>query len=75
MVSKASSSGSIIWEFFGGSDDDNVKAIELLSDGSLLLVGDTKSSDGNLNGNNGSRDGWVVKVNSQGWFGGKRIMG
>ena len=47
---------------FGGSSQDGASAMLLLEDGSILVTGFTVSNDGDVSGNHGSSDGWIVKL-------------
>lgn len=66
-VVKLTSSGSIEWEkSLGGSGDDSGYCIQQTTDGGYILVGTTDSNDGDVSGNHGSSDFWVVKLSSIG---------
>jgi hypothetical protein len=60
-------SGNIVWQkCFGGSNSDyGIKVIET-SDGGYLLGGYTASNDGDVTGNHGSVDYWIVKIDTSG---------
>jgi uncharacterized delta-60 repeat protein len=52
---------------YGGSDDDYANSIQQTSDGGYIIVGSTRSSDGDISdGNNGNSDFWILKLNSDG---------
>ena len=66
-VFKISSKGVLIWEkSFGGSEIDEARAISASHDGNFIVVGDTRSSDGDINLNNGAADIWVLKISTEG---------
>jgi len=66
-VVKLDSSGNIVWQkCLGGSDDDGAKSIQQTSDGGFIVAGYTWSNDGDVSGNHGWCDYWVVKLNSAG---------
>ncbi|MBK9246566.1 MAG: S8 family serine peptidase [Ignavibacteria bacterium] len=66
-VLKLNSNGSIQWEkTFGGSGVDRAQSIKQTSDGGYVMAGFTESNDGNVTGNHGQGDYWVVKLNSSG---------
>ena len=46
----------------GGSSGDVAFDIRQTSDGGYIVVGETKSSDGDVSGNHGDDDVWVVKL-------------
>lgn len=62
-VVKISGSGDLVWEKnYGGSEIDEAHAIISSSDGNYLIVGETRSSDGDIAFNNGAADVWVIKI-------------
>jgi hypothetical protein len=55
--------GDIVWNLvMGGSNNDSFRAISPTSDGGYIVVGTSSSNDGDLPGNNGASDIWVVKL-------------
>jgi len=66
-VVKLSSTGSIDWErCFGGSGFDSARSIYQTYDGGYILVGSTTSMDGDVSGNHGGYDAWVLKLDHSG---------
>jgi Secretion system C-terminal sorting domain len=66
-VVKISSTGVLEWEkCFGGSGYDGANDIQQMPDGSYVVVGQTLSSDGDVVGNHGGSDMWVIKISSSG---------
>ena len=66
-VVKLDSSGTIQWQkCLGGTDNDEAKSIQQTSDGGYIVAGETWSNDGDVSGNHGNSDYWVVKLNSSG---------
>ncbi len=64
---KVSETGEKIWsKTYGGSDDEKGAKITKTSDGGYLLSGYSSSSDGDVSGNEGFHDYWLLKVNSEG---------
>ncbi len=60
---KVDQGGRKEWENrFGGSDDDDAFSIQQISDGGTVMAGVANSSDGDLSGNKGGTDIWVVKL-------------
>ncbi len=63
---------------FGGEGNDSIRCIQPTRDGGWIATGITTSRSGNLTGNYGGEDIWVIKLNSQGkieWqrnYGGRR---
>jgi hypothetical protein len=50
----------------GGNDTDEARAISQTSDGGLIMIGSTGSNNGNVSGNHGGRDIWVVRMDAGG---------
>jgi fimbrial isopeptide formation D2 family protein len=66
-VVKISSAGNIQWQrSYGGSGVESFEKIIALSDGGYLCYGSTSSNDGDVAGNHGMKDLWVVKINQSG---------
>lgn len=64
---KLSINGTVEWQkSMGGSRNDYCYSVELTNDGGYILAGDSESNDGDVSGNHGNRDYWIVKVNSTG---------
>lgn len=64
---KIDSIGSSIWEkYYGGSGLEQAMSVVKTVDGGFLFVGDADSNDGDVSGNHGGQDFWVVKVDSLG---------
>jgi hypothetical protein len=60
-----SSTGSIIRKKnFGGTAEDDVFDLRLLNNEQWVLTGSTGSINGDVTGNHGSTDAWVVKLNT-----------
>ncbi len=57
--------GSLVWEDnIGGSDVDRANSIQQTTDGGYIVAGRSKSDDGDVGGNNGSNDFWIVKLDA-----------
>lgn len=66
-VVKLDASGNIQWQkCLGGSDREEAHAVEQTSDGGYILAGWTWSEDGDVSGNHGNGDAWVVKLDREG---------
>ncbi len=66
-VVKISVTGSIQWEkTFGGSSLDYGYVILQTTDGGFVVCGTSQSNDGDVTGNHGLEDYWVVKLNNLG---------
>ena len=55
--------GNIIWQkCFGGSGNDLANFVHLALDSGFIITGSTTSVDGDVTGNHGQSDVWVVKL-------------
>lgn len=63
-IIKLDSNGNLLWQkSLGGSGDDVPNSIRQTSDGGFIVAGSTLSNDGDVNGNHGNWDYWIVKLN------------
>ncbi len=61
------SEGYVLWEkCYGGTSQDNGYGILETDDENFILTGFTESDDGDVSGNHGESDVWVVKINPEG---------
>ncbi|MBO9199546.1 MULTISPECIES: BACON domain-containing protein [Niastella] len=67
-IAKFSSSGIPEWQKrFGGSGSEQANAVSVAIDGSIYVTGNsTSNNSGDVGKNHGSKDYWVVKLNSNG---------
>lgn len=64
---KISDNGDMIWEkSYGGSSFDAGRHVSASSDNGFILVGSSRSLDGNLTENKGQNDMWLVKIDQIG---------
>ncbi|MEN6513014.1 PKD domain-containing protein [Methanoculleus sp.] len=64
-VVKLDATGNINWQrCLGGLESEWGESVQQAADGGYILTGDTWSNDGDVNGNHGARDAWVVKLAS-----------
>jgi len=57
--------GDITWQrCYGGTDDESAKSIDQATGGEFIVAGMTGSNSGDVSGNNGSYDYWVIRVAS-----------
>jgi len=75
-VVKLDSVGNIVWQnALGGSNYDWAKCVRQTADSGFIVVGTTNSSNGNVIGNHGSNDVWIVKLNKTGKMSWKKCYG
>ena len=66
-VLRIDANGSFVWKKnFGGSEIDLGYAITKTGDGNVIIVGDTRSNDGNVSNLYGNADVWALKINPNG---------
>lgn len=66
-IVKLTATGNIQWEkSFGGYGIDEAYSIEQTTDNGYIIAGTSSSINGDVTGNHGSTDYWVVKINSTG---------
>jgi hypothetical protein len=65
LVVKLLQNGAIEWQkSLGGVSPDDARSIQQTPDGGYIVGGISQSNDGDVAGNNGERDYWVVKLGS-----------
>lgn len=66
-VIKLDGSGNLEWQkSLGGSGYDAAHSIQQTSDGGYIIAGRSSSNDGDVTGNHGSFDFWIVKLAGDG---------
>ena len=66
-IIKLSNTGNIIWQkTFGGNGSDYARNIQKTTDGGYIIAGSSNSTNGNVTGNQGEADMWIVKLSSIG---------
>jgi hypothetical protein len=75
-IIKISPEGSLIWEkTLGGSSFDVGRYISKTQDDGFLIAGNSRSSDGVLDINNGQNDALVMKINNSGYLEWQKTIG
>jgi len=75
-IVKLSSAGEIQWQkCLGGSGWEEAWAIQVTTDGGYIVAGRSNSTNGDVTGNHGSLDYWVVKLNSIGIIEWQKCLG
>jgi len=77
---KLDATGNLLWQkTYGGTSNDEAHSITSTADGGYITAGFTFSNNGDISGNHGLHDFWIVKLDSSGnlqWqktFGGTSI--
>ncbi|MEO5647338.1 MAG: T9SS type A sorting domain-containing protein, partial [Chitinophagaceae bacterium] len=67
LVSKYNSTGVIEWKkCYGSSLNDHFSSVVCTADGGYLIGGQTGGNDGDVSGNHGTNDAWLIKINATG---------
>ena len=75
-IAKIDSDGNFQWsKCLGGDSIDWGTSIALTSDNGFIVGGLTYSNDGDVSGNHGSSDAWVVKLNDTGGIQWQKCLG
>lgn len=75
-VLKLNNSGILIWQqSLGGTSYDFGQNVTQTSDGGYILTGGTHSNDGNVVGQNGNGDCWIVKLDNNGDVSWQKALG
>ena len=66
-VVRLDASGSVIWQkSLGGTGEDQANSVQQTIDGGYVVAGYSLSTNGNVTGNHGNSDYWVVKLDAYG---------
>ncbi len=75
-VVKVNSEGTKLWQkSFGGTEIDIGYAIAATGDGKYIIIGDSRSADGDISEAKGNADLWMIQIDGQGNLLWKKSMG
>jgi Secretion system C-terminal sorting domain len=75
-VVKLSPDGGLDWKkAYGGTNTDWPHSIFTTTDGGYIVAGYTSSNNGNVSGNHGDKDGWLLKLNATGSIQWQKCLG
>ncbi|MES2587761.1 MAG: T9SS type A sorting domain-containing protein [Bacteroidota bacterium] len=75
-VMKIDNTGNKIWQkSYGGSSQDFANSIKETNDGGYIVAGSSKSNNGDVTGNQGEEDLWVLKLDNIGNLEWKKSLG
>ena len=75
-IAKLNSTGAIIWQKnYGGPADDYVNSIRQTTDGGYVVAGQTYSNSGDVTGQHGNGDFWIIKLNALGELEWQKALG
>lgn len=67
LIVKVSNTGAVLWrKEYGGTNDDLGYSIIRCNSGGFLVTGSTTSNNGNVSGNHGGSDFWVLRLDEAG---------
>lgn len=76
FINKITENGILEWSItYGGEDTDQLNSADETADGGYIFAGFTYSNDGDVSGNHGGSDVWVVKTNYAGDFEWQKCFG
>jgi hypothetical protein len=62
-IIKLNEKGNLLWQkSLGGSGNDHAQFIQQVTDGGFVVAGYSDSGDGDVTGNHGKTDFWIVKL-------------
>jgi len=66
-IIRLNADGQMVWKkILGGTGDDQAEAIKQTADGGFVIAGYSSSANGDVTGNHGLQDFWIVKLDSSG---------
>lgn len=66
-IIKLDLNGNILWQnCLGGSNLESADCIQKTVDGGFIVAGNSYSNDGDVSGNHGYSDSWIVKLDAEG---------
>lgn len=75
-VFKLNQQGDLLWErTYGGSGYEGSGSIRQTCDGGFILGGFTQSNDGHITENKGVADGWILKLDAEGYLQWQKTLG
>lgn len=64
---KLNTNGGVVWQkMYGGSRIDDAHSLAASADGGYFVAGLTRSENGDVTGNHGNVDAWIIKVDATG---------
>jgi len=75
-IVRLDTAGGLVWQkSLGGSDNDLGNSIQQTTDGGFIVAGNCRSTDGDVTGNHGLNDYWVVKLDASGVISWQKSLG
>jgi uncharacterized delta-60 repeat protein len=75
-IVKLRANGELDWQrSLGGSRDEFVRDVQQTNDGGYIVAGRSDSNDGDVSGNHGDSDFWIVKLKANGELDWQKALG
>ena len=75
-IIKLNAAGVVEWKnTYGGTDVDWAYAIQQTADGGYIVAGFTESNNGDVSGNHGDKDAWLLKLSGTGAIEWQKTLG
>jgi len=75
-IIKVDNNGNLVWQkCLGGSNDEICFSVRSTNDGGCIATGHSFSNDGDVSGNKGSSDYWLVKLSNTGSLQWQKCLG
>jgi hypothetical protein len=75
-VGMIDSSGTLLWQkALGGTSNEAAFDLTILNSNAIIITGEVYSNDGDVLGNHGSTDAWIVKLDSLGNLQNQKCLG
>ena len=75
-IVKLNSTGDLDWQkMLGGTSDDWFASLQQTTDGGYIVLGSTESNNGDVTGNHGDADMWLIKLNDTGAISWQKTFG
>ncbi|MBV6441714.1 MAG: hypothetical protein EPGJADBJ_03402 [Saprospiraceae bacterium] len=75
-VVKLTSNGALEWQkCLGGSAFDDSQSLVVAADGGYIIAGSSASNNGDVSGNHGGEDAWIVKLDATGALQWQKCLG
>jgi hypothetical protein len=75
-IVRLDANGLIVWQkSLGGSSNDRANSIQQTSDGGYIVAGSSISNDGDVTGNHGSYDCWIIQLDANGNIAWQKSLG
>ena len=75
-IVKLDTNGDVLWQkSYGGSQNDEFRSMQQTNDGGYVIAVYSLSNDGDITGNHGGADYWIVKLDNEGTIEWQKSLG